>query len=150
MSGPMFTLEQVRQIAREYGKQRAEDTLSRGQLVVDGCGCVNSWGSIVVEPPERLDLELDLIIEHVRRPEKVIPKYPEAKYTVVVQMPRGPGRLPVMAFVLPSGNLSLATFEELREAAAKGGCPIAMFTVGDSGVEHVKHELMHYGATKLD
>lgn len=75
-----------------------------------------------------------------------------ARYTVVVQMSPEDAmekRIPTMVFVIPSGNLSLATIDSFRKAAAEGGCQVRMFTVGDSGIEHVLHELRHYGATRL-
>jgi NAD-dependent DNA ligase len=72
-----------------------------------------------------------------------------AMYTVVVAQP-SPTALPTMAYVLPTGSLSARTFQDFRDAAEKGGCTVSMFTVGDSGIEHVKWELMHYGSTKVD
>lgn len=85
--------------------------------------------------------------EHERNPLD-----PKPKYTVVVQMSPEDAmqpRIPTMVFVLPTANLTEPTFQEFRDAAEKGGCQIRMFTVGDSGVEAVKWELMTYGATKL-
>lgn len=76
----------------------------------------------------------------------------DAKYTVIVQMSPEDAqepRIPTMVYVLPTADLSRHTYDEFREAAKKGGCQIRMFTVGDSGIEHVKHELRTYGATKL-
>ena len=76
----------------------------------------------------------------------------EPKYTVVVEMShptaQQPG-VPTMAYVIPSGRLSPTTIDSFRKAAELGGCQVRMFTVGDSGVEAVKWELMNYGATKL-
>ena len=79
-------------------------------------------------------------------------KRPQPKYTVVVQMSPESALHPrevTMVFVIPTGNLTAPTFQEFRDAAEKGGCQIRMFTVGDSGVEATKWELMTYGATKL-
>jgi hypothetical protein len=80
-------------------------------------------------------------------------KRPQPKYTVVVQLsPKSalrPGEV-TMVFVVPTGNLTEPTFQEFRDAAEKGGCEIRMFTVGDSGIEGTKWELMTYGATRLD
>jgi hypothetical protein len=74
------------------------------------------------------------------------------KFTVVVELSPVDAQhpnVPTMAYVLPTGNLSATTFEQFREAAAKGGCQVRMFTVEASGVEAVKWELMNYGATRL-
>lgn len=79
-------------------------------------------------------------------------KRPQPKYTVVVQMSPEDAqqpRIPTMVFVVPTANLTEPTFQEFRDAAEKGGCQIRMFTVGDSGVEAVKWELMTYGSTRL-
>lgn len=82
-------------------------------------------------------------------PTRLVP----AQYTVVVEMSAEDAlepRIPTKVYVLPSGNLSLSTIDSFRKSAAKGGCQVRVFTVGDSGVEHVKWELEHYGATRLD
>lgn len=78
----------------------------------------------------------------------------ETKYTVVVQLPPADALKnddAVMAFVLPTAELSLATVQDFREAAEKGGCRVRVFTgIRNSGIEHVKWELMRYGSTTTD
>ena len=81
-------------------------------------------------------------------PARLVP----AQYTVVVAQSHKTAQvpnLPVMAYVLPTGSLSPATYQDFRDAAEKGGCAVSMFTVGDSGIEHVKYELLHFSATRL-
>lgn len=80
-------------------------------------------------------------------PNRLVP----ARYTVVVQMSDKTAQVPnypTMAFVLPTDNLPASVIQEFREAAAKGGCAVAVMTVGDSGIEHVKHELMHFSSLR--
>jgi hypothetical protein len=81
-------------------------------------------------------------------PNRLVP----AQYTVVVAQSHKTAQIPnhpVMAYVLPTGNLPPSAYQEFREAAEKGGCAVSMFTVGDSGIEHVKFELLHFSSTRL-
>jgi hypothetical protein len=76
-----------------------------------------------------------------------------AKYTVVVEcwpVDAATPHFPNTAYVLPTPQLSQADYDGIREAAAKGGCQVRIFTVGDIGMEELKHKLRNYGATTLD
>lgn len=92
-------------------------------------------------------------LEKLKAEEEAAPLDRDLKYTVVVEMSDDTAtipRIPTKVYVLPTARLSRTTLEEFREAAAKGGCQIRVFTAGDSGIESVKWDLMHYGATVLD
>lgn len=75
------------------------------------------------------------------------------RYTVVVECAppdAGTPNFPTCAYVLPTPQLSQNDYDGIRAAAEKGGCSVRIFTVGNIGVEELKHRLMRYGATTLD
>lgn len=73
------------------------------------------------------------------------------KYTVVVVRTHhtaGSPNWPVTAYVLETARLSQHTFQDFREAAEKGGCAVSFYVVPDSGIEHVKYELLTFSGMK--
>lgn len=91
--------------------------------------------------------------EDVNCPECLKLKPAQGMFTVVVELSHPTAMKPnhpMRAFVLPTGGLSARTYQEFRDAAEKGGCQVQMYTVKASGIEDVKWELMHSGATRLD
>jgi hypothetical protein len=74
-------------------------------------------------------------------------------YTVVVECwptTSTDPHFPNSAYVLPTPELSLADYQGIRDAAEKGGCQVRIFTVGNIGMEELKHRLMNFGSTILD